>query len=187
MDCCFWLFINPEQFFAHLFDTSHRCWLCVVDIITFMFAYTVVMLDLCTSCQDCRTVMMPLQFAFRGLLLDGGSVIVMTWLFAATVVILEDVTRGQEVGIVMVMLLLVAVTVVMIKYSVSSQHCGFVVGTWITFGCWEGFRVMMVLLSLDKAYCLYGGDLMVMTLLFALTAVTAYMFFNYKYTSLYLW
>ena len=45
MDRFFVLFINPEHSIAHLFDTSHLCWAGLLDIITFIFASTAVMLE----------------------------------------------------------------------------------------------------------------------------------------------
>ena len=45
MDGCFGLFINPEHSIAHLFDTSHLCWVGLLVIIMFIFALTVVMLE----------------------------------------------------------------------------------------------------------------------------------------------
>ena len=96
MDSFFWLFINPEQFFAHLFDTSHGCWAGVLVVMTLLFAIIVVI-------QFKLQIRSSFIFAYT---------IVIIKMIAYTVVMLADVISSQEVGIVIVMLLLFTVTIV---------------------------------------------------------------------------
>jgi hypothetical protein len=65
MDSCLSLFINPEHSIAHLFNTW--CWLCILDIITFIFASTAVMLADVNG-LDGGIVMVPLLVALAAVI-----------------------------------------------------------------------------------------------------------------------
>ena len=68
MDCCFGLFINSEQFFAHLFNTTRVCWAGVLEVMTLLFAFKGLMLG-CTSYLYGGAVMvMPLLFTITALI-----------------------------------------------------------------------------------------------------------------------